>query len=145
MVKNTSPQTASWLKLFLASKESGISEAPVNERPPGRPRKQTVTEKTTVYLSESDLKLLDAWKGIFSEVYGKKVYRSEVIQIILRIAEDRLEAIGGSEGYAGIEAFYDALVHAPTSPQTPAAPQGAPVPKKRASTRKASAAKETAE
>lgn len=102
-----------WARVYLASRERLNIQNPAMQRSKGRPQRSTPVKKTTIYLSPDDKNALLYWQIKFTAIAKRKVSLGETVALLARTARDRLDAMGGVEGYTDMESVLSALLEMP--------------------------------
>jgi hypothetical protein len=101
--------TPAWVKLVNARLSRAAPKAePISDV--GRPPRSLPAKKTTVYLTSGDRSAIDFWQKYISELSGRQISIGEVMGMLARAAQDRLNLLGGKEQFQDIEMVLMALI-----------------------------------
>lgn len=87
-----------WLQLYLAKNTRSSGRSP-NIKPIGRPARPVPAKRTTIWLTAGDRSVITAWQDYFASLTDRNMSIGETLSILARICNDRLDLLGGREGF----------------------------------------------
>ena len=103
--------TPLWLRAYRMRRAPGSAiMQPGMPRPVGRPRRKTVVQKTTLYLSPSDRDSLEELQKNISQMSGLSASLGDAAGIAARYLMDRIEAAGGSESFSSLGDLFNTIL-----------------------------------